>query len=226
MKCPLSITQISRLILVCITLGTILNKDANGQARAELPEPKAPIPKESYKSWSLFLINNPKWLLAESGDNLKKLYDQFQAFGQAIGPDHLAVWFWSDEHTKAVDVDRSAAICSKLKLAPSKGPYILVTTEYPGACIVGSPDTFPANLDRFQIRLELNKATASEITSLLTGVADQLIAGDLGKLSVNSEDYWRAWRQSFEAVRGTLVGLSQAFTVTFKTPFFDVQLKP
>jgi hypothetical protein len=84
MKCPLSVTLISRLILVFITFGTILSKDVIGQEARELLKPK-PIPKESYKSRSLFLINNPKWLLAESGDNLKKLYDQFQAFGQAIG---------------------------------------------------------------------------------------------------------------------------------------------
>jgi len=32
------------------------------------------------------LINNPQWLVTESNEKIKSLYDQFEAFGEAIGP--------------------------------------------------------------------------------------------------------------------------------------------
>jgi hypothetical protein len=70
---------------------------AYGQDIAPLSGPKAPIPKD-YKTWSLFLVNNPQWVVAESNDKVRKLYDQFQAFGRAIGRDNVAVWFWSQNN--------------------------------------------------------------------------------------------------------------------------------
>jgi hypothetical protein len=59
----------------------------------------------------------------ESNEKIKRLYDEFEAFGKAIGPDHVAVWFWSKNVAResvpfheAVDVARSARFCEKLKL--------------------------------------------------------------------------------------------------------------
>jgi len=69
------------------------------------------------------LVNNPQWVVAESNDKVKKLYDQFQAFGRAIGRDNVAVWFWSQDNLqdsfyyKAVDVIRSAEFCEKLLIS-------------------------------------------------------------------------------------------------------------
>jgi hypothetical protein len=42
---------------------------ACGQAVASLSGPKVPIPKD-YKTWSLFLVNNPQWVVAESNDKV------------------------------------------------------------------------------------------------------------------------------------------------------------
>ena len=73
----------------------------------------------------------------QSNPKLKKLYDQFEAFGKAIGRDHVAVWFWSQNiwqdssYYKLVDVIRCAEFSERLKLPPSGGPYILVTSETP-----------------------------------------------------------------------------------------------
>ena len=53
------------------------------QGRSQPPEP---IPQNPYRTWSLFLINNPQWLVTESNEKIKSLYDQFEAFGEAIGP--------------------------------------------------------------------------------------------------------------------------------------------
>ena len=47
------------------------------------------IPKDPRKSWSLFLVCNPSWLLPENSARLQNLRQQFDAFGEAIGPDHL-----------------------------------------------------------------------------------------------------------------------------------------
>ena len=108
---------------------------------------------------------------------------------------------------------------------PSKGPYVLVATEHPGAGLVGSyPYTFPTDLKNFQV-LELNGADASEIMRLLTDLADKLVAGDLTKLNPNSENYWRAWQRSFEGVCNTLVGLSKKVTLKIKTLFFETEIK-
>ncbi len=84
-----------------------------GQDAAE-PKHAEAIPRGSYRTWSLFLVCNSEWLLPASNQRLKDLYDQFQAFGTAIGPDHLAVWFWKGKPNPSsprlaadLDVDRS-----------------------------------------------------------------------------------------------------------------------
>jgi len=218
-----------RLLICLMALTVLLFKDGHGQDIAALYTPKAEIPKRSYKSWSLFLVNNPEWVLPESNEKLKKLYNQFEAFGKSIGPDHLAVWFWSqnirnDQYYKAVDVIRSAAFCAKLKLPPSKGPYLLVTTEYPGAGLLDTPGSvLPAKLENSEV-LELNNLDAAEITRLLSALADKLVAGDVSKLNVNSEDYWRGWQRAYEDIRGTILGLSKKVTLKIKTSFFEIEL--
>ena len=200
----------------------------DGQALAPLSGPTAPVPK-AYKSWSLFLVNNPQWVVAESNDKIKKLYDQFQAFGKAIGRDHVAVWFWSQSNLqdafmyKAVDVIRSAEFCEKLGLTPSGGPYILVTTEYPGAGLGNDPSSFlPTKLEHYYY-VSLNNKSADEIMQLLTRVADKITSNHLSELNTGSEDYWSGWQRAFEAVRDFLS--NRQVTVTIKTPVSDIQIK-
>jgi hypothetical protein len=96
------------------------------------------IPAEGYDSWSLFLICSPGWLDTNRSADLATLFGRFQAFGEAIGDDHLAVWFWKEDVARGgdasqanVDLRRAAKYCQKLRLDPSRGPYIVVTKEYP-----------------------------------------------------------------------------------------------
>jgi len=200
-----------------------------GQAIAPLYTPKTPIPRVPYKTWSLFLINNPQWVVAESNEKVRKLYDQFEAFGKAIGRDHVAVWFWSQNiwqdsfFYKAVDVIRSAEFCEKLKLAPSGGPYILVTTEYPGTGLINDSSTFlPTQLQHYYT-LSLNNRSADEVMQLLTRLADEIVANRLPDLNPDSQDYWRGWQRAFEAIRDFLS--NRQMTVTIKTPLSEIQLK-
>lgn len=202
---------------------------ASAQDIAPLYTPKTPIPRGQYKTWSLFLVNNPQWLVAESNDKLKKLYDQFQAFGRAIGPDHVAVWFWQRNiwqdasYYRLVDVNRSAAFCAKLKLAPGGGPYVVVTTEYPGAGLPADASSFlPTPLQHYSV-VSLNNKGADDAIRLLTLVADKITAGRLADLNVTSEDYWSKWQRAFEAIRDFLSNRQMA--VTIKTPFSEIQIK-
>jgi hypothetical protein len=198
-------------LFVLIIFQTLLPLPSNGGALqlATYPEPI----KANYKSWSLFLVCGPEWLLTENQGRLMNLYRQFGAFGRAIGPENLAVWFrkaqldpnetpifrGKQEPTLAdyVDVNRSSQYCAKFQLLPSKSPYILVTTTYPDL----DADTGD------YVALSLSNATSSDITSLLNKLTDQLLVQGLNKEALDSEQYWRGWQRAYEAVKHTVGSL-------------------
>jgi len=203
----------------------------NGQAAIEiLTTQNDTIPKQQYQSWSLFLISNPEWVLPESNENLTDLYDRFKAFGNAIGPDHLAVWFWTqqpsgEEIFPYIDVLRSSAFCSQLKLPPSRSPYILVSTDYPGAGTLSKyPESF-FELTNYSV-IELNGLAADEITDLLTTLADRILLEEIISTDPESENFWRRWQQSFEYVRDNMVGLAKKLKMSIKTTFFTFEYDP
>src|SRR5271166_633098 len=55
-------------------------------------KPSQEIPDKPYKSWSLFLICDPKSLAPSSAEAIESLQAQYFAFGKTTGPDHAAVW--------------------------------------------------------------------------------------------------------------------------------------
>jgi hypothetical protein len=57
--------------------------------------PTEQIPQD-YESWSLFLICNPAWIVQNRDEGIGALFDQYRAFGDAIGPRNLAIWFWKE----------------------------------------------------------------------------------------------------------------------------------
>lgn len=96
------------------------------------------IPREGFTSWSLFLVCAPDWATEERSKDLASLYGRFMAFGDAIGDENVAVWFWKKKVSlndaklsASVDVARSADYCRALKLRPSEGPFVVVTNAYP-----------------------------------------------------------------------------------------------
>lgn len=226
-------SRLSRATVLCIVVcGLLFARSLRAQAVSELVTSDQPIP-EDCKSWSLFLICNPAWVVPEGASNLESLYSQFQAFGGVLGPEHVAVWFWSREwswdeqeelHT-AVDVVRSSAFCSLLDLPLGDSPYVVVTTEYPGEARVSTyPETFhkPEN---FYV-LALNGVPASEATELLTRLANQIVAERLTEVDLGSEGYWRRWQQIFESLQSGLVDFSKTIRVTLNTQFFTVEMSP
>ena len=67
--------------------------EAPGQAVAWI-EATGAIPKDGYRSWSLFLVCDAAWLAPEKAGDLDALYQAFLRFGANIGPENVAVWFW------------------------------------------------------------------------------------------------------------------------------------
>jgi len=142
------------------------------QATVELVSPTAQIPRGTYKTWSLFLVCNPDWVAPEKSADLANLYRRFKSFGDAIGRDNLAVWFWkrqlpvSDPRlAENVDVARSAEFCGALGRPPSQGPYLVVTTAYP------SVTAFPTERAIF----ELGGLQPTDLAKLLNTLTDQLL---------------------------------------------------
>lgn len=139
---------------------------------------KASIPREPYNTWSLFLVTNQDWLVPEKAGHIVALYRRAEAFGRVIGRNHLAVWFWKTNqpgtcceqvpNTKGllenVDVERAIALCEKLGLRPSRGPYLLFTTTYPEENV--APDNYSV--------IELGK-DPDEVDRLLSRLGDQLV---------------------------------------------------
>jgi hypothetical protein len=182
----------------------------------------APIDRDSYKSWSLFLVTNQRWLNPANRSLVLDLFDRSQAFGRVIGDDHLAVWFWKvdpnsltkETAAAAVNVERAVAYCRKLNLAASAGPYLMFTTIYPDEDI--SPSAFGV--------IELG-SNIEQVERLLDRLGDQLVRdGFIHEREFvhkpGTDDFWTAW---FDATRRSLTSLGYGFRVTIKTPTLSLQ---
>lgn len=185
---------------------------AMGQAKIEIIG-NEPIPK-GYRSWSLFVICNQQWLATENEARLANLYAQFNSFGDAIGDEHLAVWFSRRPPVKGrtvapeIDSKQNAALCTKMKLLPSKSPYIVVTTTYPD---------LKAETLKHDVLIELNNLPPADIGNLLTRLADQLLVQGLKQVDFDSEQYWGAWKRSVEAIGGFLASLIRTVKISINT---------
>lgn len=213
--------RLGAIVVIGVLAISWIASDAQAQGLAAQVYGKQPIPRGSFKTWSIFLVTNQEWLIAENADQLRQLYVRSQAFGRVIGQDHLAVWFWqkttplqSPGLAENVDVERAIAYCQKLGRKPSGGPYILFTTVYPDETVV--PSSYGI--------IELG-TTSEEIARLLGRLGDQLVTEGLIRNKefmqpVGSDDFWRAW---FNATGLALATLSSGFRLTTKTPTLSLE---
>ena len=183
---------------------------------------KEPVPRNGFKTWSLFLVTNQDWLVPENAQRLWQLYNRSKAFGQVIGQEHAAVWFWKKDMplqspvlAENVDVERAVAYCKILGRKPSEGPYLVFTTTYP------DEDAAPG---AYQV-ITLEGKSADEISRLLLGVGDQLlmegvVRGGTLQRPPESDDFWSAW---FNATRHALGNLKSAFCFAIRTPAFNIE---
>ena len=113
-----------------------------------------------------------------------------------------------------MDVVRAAAFCRQLKLKPSEGPYVLVTTTYPGKSVMDAyPDSFPKNGTNLLI-MKLNGTDAAATGRLLNDLADRLVTEDLAALRPRPDDYWAGWRRAFGKLSDTVLGVASKVTVS------------
>jgi hypothetical protein len=193
---------------------------ADAQAVEEVYTRDKPVPT-GYKSWSLFLVCGPEWLLPQNKDRVTALYYQFLALGKTIGSEHAAVWFWirrpqwaTDAVIDNVDVERSIAYCQRFKLPPSNGPYVFTTTTYPDS----ASDTADHST------LALNGKSPAEIQKLLNALSDQLLIQGASKEGPNTEGFWRSQQAGFEAVQRSLGAFLSKVTFSIKTQWFEVKI--
>jgi hypothetical protein len=161
-----------RHAIVSVALLCGFASSAGAQAIAEIVGPTGQIPREAFKTWSLFLVCNPDWATSDRGADLANLYHRFKPFGDAIGRDNLAVWFWKARAAvndprlaDNVDVARSAEYCAALGKPPSGGPYLVVTTAYPDV----------TNFPKDRAIFELASLAPKDVAKLLNTLTDQLL---------------------------------------------------
>jgi hypothetical protein len=159
-------------VAAMLLIGLAPSAAARAPDVSELVGPTAQIPRDHYQTWSLFLVCNPAWVEPDKSAELSGLYRRFKAFGEAIGHDNLAVWFWknrlpvSDPRlAENVDVARSAEFCQLLHLMPSDGPHLVITNAYPDVA------AFPKERAIYA----LGGLPATDLAKLLGKLTDQLL---------------------------------------------------
>lgn len=139
------------------------------------------IPKGA-KSYTLFLMCNAHWMGTDKAADFENLENQFSGFGDVIGDDNFAVWFWKKKVTQGtasdVDVSRSISFCRRWGLNPSEGPFIVVTTHYPDE---SSSNSLPEGTAVFS----LSKMTMPNVIALLDQLGDELLKYD--KVQIQSQ---------------------------------------
>jgi hypothetical protein len=218
-----------RLILVTTVFLLGSASLARAQDTAEMVCCTDQIPHGSYKTWSLFLICNPDWAMPEKSTDLANLYRRFRAFGDAIGDDNLAVWFWKRQPslddpklTEKVDVARSAQFCRALGKPPSQGPYVVITEEYPDLA------AFPKE----RAILELGDLPPARLASALNSLTDHLllqgrVEAAMAARSSNTTPPPPSslWIRLLEGTRQSLIGLGCAVKLQVTTGVFNAELR-
>lgn len=155
----------------------------HGRAQAAFEvNPLQEIPR-SYQSWSLFLVCNPAWILENGDRGVSDLFRAYKAFGQAIGPKNLAIWFWKAPAMTPTldntDIGRMSEYCQKYQLTPSDTPQVVATTRHPDEPELG---------DRVVANLNGNAANSARALADLT---DQLLKTGLDQSGLDDSDRWR-----------------------------------
>lgn len=85
-------------------------------------DPGDPVPME-FDSYTFFLFPDWNWYRRGTRQTLKHLFYDFQKFGDAIGENNLAVWFFNAKSEP--DAERSRYFAQLFSLDPEGGPYIV-----------------------------------------------------------------------------------------------------
>jgi|GEM_PF-1958967 len=212
--------------LLLLVLLLVVPVGAGAQALVELVGPTAQIPRDGYRTWTLFLVCNPAWVAPEQSGALRNLYRRFKIFGDAIGKDNLAVWFWTRRTTiddprlaENVDVARSAEFCRRLTLRPTAGPFLVITSAYPDL------EAFPRDRTVF----ELGGLPPEELASLLNRLTDELLlegkAEAARRSSASGAPDSPIWMRLLEGAQRSLIGFGCGVVVKVDTGMLSAELR-
>jgi hypothetical protein len=191
--------------------------------------PDGIIPRQNpfgadYKTWSLFLVCTPAWFTKNQDPRLLELYRHFAAFGRAIGPDHLAVWFARSDKTELTprmlaseyDSDRAAKFCRQYGLSPRTAPHVVVTREYP------EPDQAPSDY----LTLSLGNADAATTGKLLVALTEQIWSAEPNQDALADAEWWHWMEQLMRKWVATAAPIFSRLRVKLKASFLEVELAP
>jgi hypothetical protein len=163
--------------------------------------PRKNIAGEDYQTWTLFLVCTPTWFVKNARKRLVDLYDQFEAFGHAIGPNNLAVWFIvsRDDTRETViarryDASRASLYCTAYGLSPRTAPHVVVTSDYPD--LVRPLNSY--------VSLSLGNADAKATGKLLLAITEQILGSNLSQREIDREARLRRLEQAMRECVGTL----------------------
>lgn len=186
--------------------------------------------KGEFQSWALFLVTNPNWLLAGNEAELTRLYEQFQAFGRAIGDDNAAVWFFKRLPSEGgsiaqdTDVERCARYVKLYGLKASRSPFILVVATKPEAGMKSTYPTDEKKLDSYYV-LEMNGLGASRQSQVIAELTDQFLAQKMSDQAFASMDQWNIIHRTVAAVAKPIADILQQISVKFKSGPFEMEWK-
>jgi len=187
---------------------------ARGQAASELM-PMQQIPK-NYDTWSLFLVCNPSWIVENGDRGVADLFRAYKAFGQAIGPKNLAIWFWKEPAMSPTidntDINRMSEYCQKYQLTPSDTPQVVATTRHPDDTELG--DRVVANLN----------GNASNSARALTDLADQLLKSGLNQSGLDNSDRWRRVATAGSAALSSVACYFNKVSISIKTSVLNAEI--
>jgi hypothetical protein len=142
---------------------------------------------------------------------------QYKAFGNSIGPQNLAIWFWKKPAVKPTtentDTDRSSGYCARYKLLPSESPHVLVTTRHPD-------DTTPG--DHFVVKLNGLDGHGSALA--LTKLTDQLLVTGLNQTELDASDRWRRLLAATGSAMSAAGCYFNKVSFSFKTGVFNAEI--
>jgi hypothetical protein len=209
-------------LLTVAALGLGVAPRGYGQKEVRVVGPTGEIPRDHYKTWSLFLVCNPEWLSPERSQDLSSLYTQFQNFGRTIGDDNVAVWFWKSEPSPDdpklagnVDVERSVRFCKAFQLKPSSSPHVLITSSYPEG---------RGPLKDLAV-LELANMSPADVTKLLAKLTDQLLLQGRVTTDAVSKPQEELWIRLLEATQQTINKFGCAWSFKIQTGVLSADLR-
>jgi len=212
-----SMAGLSKSMAGAVLLGAaMLAAPSQGKAQAAYEVmPLQQIPR-GYDSWSLFLVCNPAWLLENGDRGVAELFRAYKAFGQAIGPKNLAIWFWKapamTPTLENTDIGRMSEYCQKYRLTPSDTPQVVATTRHPDEPEPG--DRVVANLN----------GDAANSARALTDLTDQLLKTGLNQSGLDDSDRWRRVASAGSAALSSVACYFNKVSISIKTGALNAEL--